>query len=59
MQRFIRSSWIWVIYLVIGVIVAIGDDYFDFHFPWRLILSAILAVLLWPLTLVGIDLHID
>lgn len=47
-----------MIYIFIGFLVAISEDYFDFHFPWKLILSAILAVLLWPLTLLGIDLHI-
>ena len=58
MQRFIRSWWLWVVYIVIGLIVALGEDYFDFHFPWKPIISAILAVLLWPLLLVGIDLHV-
>lgn len=58
MQRFIRSWWLWILYLAIGLIVAVSKNYFDFHFPWKLIISAILAVLLWPLTLLGIDLHI-
>ena len=43
---------------MIGVIVAISADYFDFHFPWKPLISAILAVLLWPLELLGVDLHI-
>jgi len=59
MQRFIRSQFLWLLYLVIGVIVALGEDYFDFHFPWKPLISAILAVLLWPLTLVGVDLHVN
>jgi hypothetical protein len=58
MRRPFRSYWIWVIYLVIGVIVAISENYWDFNFPWKALLSAILAVFLWPLLLVGIDLHI-
>jgi hypothetical protein len=58
MQRFIRSWWLWVVYLVIGVIVAISENYFDFHIPWKPIISAILAILLWPLLLIGIDLHV-
>jgi hypothetical protein len=58
MQRFIRSWWLWVVYLVIGVIAALGENYFDFHFPWKPIISAILAIVLWPLLLIGIDLHV-
>jgi hypothetical protein len=58
MRRPIRSHFLWIVYLVIGVIVAISEEYFDFNFPWKPLLSAILAVLLWPLLLVGIDLRI-
>ena len=58
MRRPIRSQFLWFVYLVIGVIVGVSEDYFDFHFPWKPLLSAILAVLLWPLTLLGVDLHI-
>ena len=58
MQRFIRSHFLWLIYLAIGVIVALSENYLDFHFPWKPIISAILAIVLWPLTLIGIDLHI-
>jgi hypothetical protein len=58
MRRPIRSQFLWFVYLVIGVIVAVSEDYFDFNFPWKPLLSAILAVLLWPLTLLGVDLHI-
>ena len=57
-QRFIRSYWVWVAYLVIGVIVALSESYFDFRIPWKPIISAILAILLWPLLLIGIDLRI-
>jgi hypothetical protein len=58
MQRFIRSWWLWVIYIVIGVFVAVDKNYTDFHFPWKPIISLVLAVLLWPLTLLGINLHV-
>ena len=59
MRRPFRSHWVWVLYLIIGLVVAISEHYFDFHFPWKPIVSAILAVLLWPLLLLGIDLHVD
>ena len=47
-----------LVYLVIGVVVAATHDYFDRLNSLRLVLSAILAVVLWPLVLLGIDLHI-
>jgi len=56
MRRFISSWFLWLIYLAIGVVVAASEDYLDL--PWKRMLSAALAILLWPLTLVGIDLTI-
>ena len=46
-----------VVYLVIGVVVASQRDYLDDHDRLKPILSAILAILLWPLVLLGIDLR--
>ena len=53
-----RPGWLGIIWLVIGVAVAASNDYFEKLNTIRLILSALLAVLLWPLVLLGIDLHI-
>ena len=53
-----RPGWLGIVWLVIGVAVAATHDYFEKLNTIRLILSAILAVLLWPLVLLGIDLHI-
>jgi hypothetical protein len=53
-----RPSFLGIVYLVIGVAVAASYDYFDRLNTLRRFLSAILAVLLWPLLLLGIDLHI-
>jgi len=53
-----RSSFLGLIYLVVGVAVAASHHYFKHLDTIRLILSAILAVVLWPLILLGIDLHI-
>jgi hypothetical protein len=47
-----------LIYLIAGVAVAASHHYFRHADTLRLIGSAILAVLLWPLILLGIDLHI-
>jgi len=46
------------VYVGVGVAVAANHNYFDNVHGWRGVLSAILAVFLWPLILLGIDLHI-
>jgi hypothetical protein len=51
------SSIVGIIYLVIGLIVASGHGYFANLNRTMPILSAILAVLAWPLVLIGLDLH--
>jgi hypothetical protein len=53
-----RPSFLGIIYLVVGVAIAASYDYFERLNTLRRFLSAILAVVLWPLVLLGIDLHI-
>jgi len=53
-----RSKLLGIGYLVVGAAVAASYDYFKNLDTLRLIGSAVLAVVLWPLLLVGIDLHI-
>jgi hypothetical protein len=53
-----RPSFLGLVYLIVGVAVAASYDYFERLNTIRRILSAVLAVLLWPLLLLGIDLHI-
>ena len=47
-----------VAYVVVGVIVANSHHYFVHLNAARPILSAVLAVVLWPLVLLGVNLHI-
>jgi hypothetical protein len=47
-----------LVYLLIGVLVANNHHYFANVHGLNGIVSAILAVILWPLILVGVDLHI-
>ena len=54
----LRPRLVSLVYLIIGVAVAATHDYFEKLDTVRLLLSALLAVLLWPLVLLGIDLHI-
>jgi hypothetical protein len=49
---------LFVVYIVIGVVVAAGHNYFENLDALKPIASAVLAVLLWPLILFGINLQI-
>jgi hypothetical protein len=49
---------VFVVYIVIGVVVASGHHYFEHLDALKPIASAVIAVLLWPLILLGINLHI-
>ena len=53
-----RPRLLGLVYIVIGVAVAASNDYFERLNTLRRIVSALLAVALWPLVLLGIDLHI-
>jgi hypothetical protein len=55
--RVLRNILI-VAYLVIGVVVANSHHYFTHLNSLTSVLSALLAVLLWPLILFGVSLHI-
>lgn len=48
---------IFIVYIVIGAFVAASNHYFAHLGGVKPIVSAILAVLLWPLVLFGISLH--
>ena len=47
-----------VAYLVTGVLVAAAKDYLDNMDTARRLASGLLAIVLWPLLFLGIDLHI-
>ena len=47
-----------LLYVVIGLIVAFVQDYLDNLGTISRILTALLAILLWPLLLVGFDVRI-
>jgi hypothetical protein len=52
------SPLVAAIYVVIGIFVANDHDYFRSMGAIKPFISAVLAVLLWPLILLGINLHI-
>jgi hypothetical protein len=47
------------IYLIIGAFIAGSHHYFTHLSALEPVLSAVLAILLWPLLLVGVDLHVN
>lgn len=49
---------LFVVYIVVGVVVAAGHHYFEHLNTVKPIASAVLAVVLWPLILFGVDLHL-
>jgi hypothetical protein len=53
-----RVPLLTVVYLVIGVVVAYAEDYLENVETTKRLISAILAVLLWPLVLVGFDVKV-
>jgi hypothetical protein len=51
-------SLITIAWLVVGALVARSHHYFVHTSTSRQVLSAALAVVLWPLLLLGINLHV-
>ncbi len=49
---------IFLVYLAVGVVIAANHHYFEHLGSVKPIVSAVLAVLLWPLILLGVNLHI-
>ena len=47
-----------IIYIVLGILVAVANNYFDHLTTFGRLISALLAVLLWPLLLFGFDIRI-
>ena len=59
MRRGPGISLFGLVYVGVGVaIVASHHHYFQNVHGWRGVLSAIFAVFLWPLILLGINLHV-
>jgi hypothetical protein len=54
-----RPSLFGMVYIVVGVVVAAINDYFDHLGAIGRIITVILAVLLWPLVLIGFDISVS
>jgi hypothetical protein len=46
------------LYLVVGAVVAALKDYFDNLESLNAVLELLIAILIWPLVLVGVDINI-
>jgi hypothetical protein len=53
-----RFSLLGLIYVLVGIYIAFAYDYIGISLV-KLVLSALLAIFLWPLVLLGVDLHIN
>jgi hypothetical protein len=55
----LRPSLLSLAWIVVGVVVAAAEDYFDSLRTVGRVLTAIAAVILWPLLLFGFDIRIS
>jgi hypothetical protein len=53
-----RTTLLVVVYLVVGFVVAYAEDYLDNVDRTKRLISAILAIALWPLVLLGFDVKV-
>jgi hypothetical protein len=53
-----RTSLIFVMYLVIGLVVAYSNNYLEHVDRTKRLISALLAIVLWPLVLLGFDVKV-
>jgi uncharacterized membrane protein len=58
-MRAMRPSFAALAWILIGVLVAAIQDYFDSLGTAGRVLTALAAVLLWPLLLLGFDISIS
>jgi hypothetical protein len=57
-RRGVGVSWLVVVYLVVGGIISATHDYWNNLNNVKAVVSALLALVLWPLVLLGVNLHI-
>ncbi len=57
-RRRTNVSLLLLVWLVVGVIVAVDRDYVTLDLL-KLLLSAVLAIVLWPLLLLGVNLRMS
>ena len=58
-KRSVRLPGLGLIYLIVGVVVAAINDYVDNLGTLKRVIEAVIAVLIWPLILLGVDIDIS
>jgi hypothetical protein len=53
-----RFGLLGLIYILVGIYIAFAENYIGIRLI-KLVLSALLAIFLWPLVLLGVDLRIN
>ena len=53
-----RSSLGSILWLIVGILLAVSHHYLNRVDSLKPLISAVLAILLWPLLLLGINLHV-
>jgi len=46
------------IYLIVGLVVAVLKEYFDYIETFRGVLEALIAIIIWPAVLLGVDINV-
>ena len=54
-----RPGLLGLVYIVVGIFVAASKDYLQNVETVERIVSALLAIVLWPLLFLGVDLHVN
>ena len=53
-----RGLSLGAIYLIVGLVVAAAKDYFDNIETFKGVLEALIAIIIWPAVLLGVDINV-
>ena len=53
-----RGLSLGAIYLIVGLVVAAAKDYFDNIEGFKGVLEALIAIIIWPAVLLGVDINV-
>ena len=53
-----RGVSLGAIYLIAGLVVAAAKDYFDNIENFKAVLEALIAIIIWPAILLGVDINV-
>ena len=53
-----RGVSVGAVYLIVGLVVAVLKDYFDNIETFKGVLEALIAIIIWPAVLLGVDINV-